>query len=136
GRRSISLLPIIFKQAAKQNVATAAFFKPRPPLGWIEEPSVAVPAVRALIAVAALFLFGCASLSPVKETMPPIVLATLGDAGIKDLRHLYRAAVCEQLPADSPPCEELILRFPGEASPRAPLAQIDIANRYRIAFVP
>jgi hypothetical protein len=89
-----------------------------------------------LIAVAALFLFGCASLSPVKETMPPIVLATLDEAGIKDVRHLYRAAVCGQLPAGSPPCEELILRFPGEASPSAPLAQIDIANRYRIAFVP
>src|SRR4030095_1700311 len=99
---------------------------------------VPTPAVRALIAVAALFLFGCASksLSPVQETMPPIVLATLGDAGIKDVRHLYRTAVCEQLPADSSPCEELILRFPGEASPRAPLAQIDIVNRYRIAFVP
>jgi hypothetical protein len=27
------ILPIGFKQAAKQNVATAAFFKPRPPLG-------------------------------------------------------------------------------------------------------
>jgi len=107
-------------------------------LGWIDGSIVAVPAVRALIAVAALFLFGCASksLSPVKETMPPIVLANLGDAGIGDVRHLYRAAVCGQLPADSPPCEELILRFPGEASPRAPLAQRDIANRYRIAFVP
>ena len=103
---------------------------------WIDGSTVTVLAVRALIAVAALFLFGCASLSPAKETMPPIVLATLGEAGIKDVRHLYRAAVCGQLPADSPPCEELILRFPGEASPRAPLAQIDIANRYRIAFVP
>jgi hypothetical protein len=107
-------------------------------LGWIDGSMVPTPAVRALIAVAALFLFGCASksLSPVKETMPPIVLTTLGDAGIKDVRHLYRAAVCGQLPADSPPCEELILRFPGEASPGAPLAQRDIANRYRIALVP
>ena len=107
-------------------------------MGWIDGSTVAVPAVRALIAVAALFLFGCASksLSPVQETMPPIVLATLGDAGIKDLRHLYRAAVCGQLPADSSPCEDLILRFPGEPSPSAPLAQRDIANGYRIAFVP
>ena len=68
--------------------------------------------------------------------MPPIVLATLGDAGIKDVRHLYRAAVCGQLPADSPPCDELILRFPNEAAAASPLAQRDIANRYRIAFVP
>jgi len=107
-------------------------------LGWIDGSTVAVPAVRALIAVAALFLFGCAakSLLPLQETMPPIVLTALSDAGIKDLRHLYRTAVCGQLPADSPPCEELILRFPGEASPSAPLTQRDIANRYRIGFVP
>lgn len=70
------------------------------------------------------------------ETMPPIVIATLEDAGIKDLRHLYRAAVCAQLPANSPPCEELILRFPDEARLNAPLAQRDISNRYRIGFVP
>jgi hypothetical protein len=68
--------------------------------------------------------------------MPPVVLATLGDAGIKDLRHLYRAAVCAKLPAGSLPCEEVILRFPGETSAQAPLAERDIANRYQIAFVP
>jgi hypothetical protein len=88
----------------------------------------------------ALFLCGCASKCfltvPTQESMPPVVLATLGDAGIKDLRHLYRAAVCKQLPADSLPCEEVILRFAGEASADAPSAQRDIANRYQIAFVP
>jgi hypothetical protein len=107
-------------------------------LGWINRSTVAVSALRALIAAAAPFLFGCASksLPPRDETIPPIVLATLGDAGIKDLRHLYRAAVCGQLPADSPPCEELLLRFPGEANPGTPLAQRDVINRYRIAFVP
>jgi hypothetical protein len=107
-------------------------------LGWINRSTVAVAALRPLIAVAALFLVGCASksLPPGDETVPPIVLATLGDAGIKDIRQLYRAAVCGQLPADSPPCEELILRFPGETGPSAPMPQRDIANRYRIAFVP
>jgi hypothetical protein len=106
--------------------------------GLIDGPTVAVAAVRAWITVAVLFLSGCASrsLPPLDETMPPIVLATLGDAGIRDIRHLYRAAVCGQLPADSRPCEELILRFPGEAIPGAPLAQRDIAKRYRIGFVP
>lgn len=125
-------------RSAKRNVATAAFFKPRPPLGWIDWSTVAVPVVRACVAVAALFLFGCASksLSPVKETTPPIVLATLGDAGIKDVRHLYRAAVCAQLPASSLPCEELILRFPGEIGSSVLMSQRDIAKRYRIAFVP
>jgi hypothetical protein len=98
---------------------------------------VPTPAVRALIPLAALFIFGCASksLPPVGETMPPIVLATLGAAGIEDVRHLYRVAVCGHLPEDSPSCEELLLRFPGETSPGNPLAPRDIANRYRIAFV-
>jgi hypothetical protein len=125
----------VFKQAAKQNVHPPGFFKPRLPLGWID---VTVPAVRALTTVAALFLFGCASksLPPVKETMPPVVFATLGDADIKDLRHLYRAAVCGQLPPDSPPCEELILRFPNEAAAGSPSIQTDIKDHYQIAFVP
>ena len=65
-------------------------------------------AVRASIAVAAVLvaavlLVGCASksLSTKNETMPPIVVATLSEAGIKDLRHPYRAAVCGQLPTGS-----------------------------------
>ena len=92
----------------------------------------------ALIGIVGLLLSGCASkaLPTQNETMPPIVVATLSDAGIKDLRHLYRVAVCGQLPADSTPCEELLLRFPGEANANAPLTQRDIADRYRIGFVP
>jgi hypothetical protein len=107
-------------------------------LEWIEGSRIAVAAVRGLSAFAALFLFGCVSksLPLAEETMPPIVLATLGDAGIRDIRHLYRAAVCGQLPAGSLPCEELLLRFPGEASLGRPLEQRDIVDRYRIALVP
>jgi len=94
--------------------------------------------MRALLSIAALLLCGCTAkpVLPVAETMPPIVVATLSDAGIKDLRHLYRAAFCGQLPAESTPCEELILRFPGEADSDVPLAQRDIADRYRIGFIP
>jgi hypothetical protein len=94
--------------------------------------------MRELIGIAVLLLFGCTakSVSPIMETTPPIVLATLADAGIKNQRHLYRAAVCAQLPTSSPPCDELILRFPGEAGSSAPLVQRDIANRYRIGFAP
>jgi hypothetical protein len=86
-------------------------------LGRIKGSTVGVTANCAWIGLLALFLFGSVSKSPLpvseQENMPPVVLATLGDAGIKDLRHLYRAAVYGQLPADSLPCEELILRFPG-----------------------
>ena len=114
------------------------FFETEATVGMDEGLTFAVAAVRALIAVAVPFLFGCASksLPPAEETMPPVVLATLGDAGIRDVRHLYRAAVCGQLPADSASCEELILRFPNEAVAALPLAQRDIANRYRIGFAP
>jgi hypothetical protein len=106
--------------------------------GWLTDRPLPQRQSGAWIAIAALFLFGCASksLPPAEETMPPIVLATLGDAGITDIRHLYRAAVCGQLPAGSLPCDELILRFPGEAGPKAPLAHRDITNRYRIGLVP
>ena len=92
----------------------------------------------ALIGIVGLLLSGCASksLPPAEETMPPVVLATIGDAGIRDARHLYRAAVCGQLPADSASCEEVILRFPNEAVTAPPLVQRDIANRYRIGFAP
>ena len=100
--------------------------------------AVSASALWALISATTPFLFGCASKSfpPALETMPPTVLATLGDAGVTDLRHLYRAAVCGQLPANSSSCEELLLRFPGEASHATFFAPRDIANRYRIAFVP
>ena len=68
--------------------------------------------------------------------MPPTVLATVADANIKDLRHLYRAAVCRQLPTGSLPCEELILRFPNEAAAGSLSRQTDIKDHYQIAFVP
>lgn len=95
-------------------------------------------AVQKSIAIAALIFAGCAANSSpvIEETMPPIVVATLNDAGIKDIRHLYRAAVCRQLPADSLPCEELILRFPGESDSSAVMSQRDITSLYRIGFVP
>ena len=104
----------------------------------MERIDITVSAVRAWIAVVALFLSGCAakSLSPANETMPPIVVANLGDAGIKDVRHLYRAAVCRQLPTGSLPCEELILRFPNEAAAGSLSRQTDIKDHYQIAFVP
>jgi hypothetical protein len=88
--------------------------------------------------VLAVLFVGCSAKprSPYPETMPPTVLATLADADIKDLRHLYRAAVCELLPTGSPPCEELILRFPNEAAAGGLSRQTDIHDRYRIAFVP
>ena len=107
-------------------------------MGKTKGSTVAVAANRAWVGLLSLLLFGCASKSPLpvptQESMPPVVLATLGDAGIKDLRHLYRAAVCAQLPPDSLPCEELILRFPEEASANETSAQTDI-NKYLLSVI-
>src|SRR5262249_26215478 len=94
--------------------------------------------MQALFSIAVLLLCGCTAkrVLPVAETMPPFVLAGLGDAGVRDLRHLYRAAVCGQLPTGSPPCEELILLFPNEAAAGSLSKPTGIQNRYQIAFVP
>jgi len=105
---------------------------------WADRSNVGSRQMRALFSIAVLLLCGCTAkpVLPVAETMPPIVLAGLGDAGVRDLRHLYRAAVCGQLPTGSPPCEELILRFPNEAAAGSLSKPTGIQNRYQIAFVP
>ena len=89
------------------------------------------------IAVAWLFLTACASrpLARYSEQMPPTVMVTLDQAGVRDLRGQFRAALCPRLAADAPPCDELLPRFPGENdAPREPTR--DLRPRYRIVFVP
>jgi hypothetical protein len=86
----------------------------------------------------ALLLAGCASAPslPYNEDMPPAVLVLPEQAGVRDLRAPYRAALCARLPADRN-CADVLLRFPGEAPVVAPTpAAINASERYRIAFVP
>jgi hypothetical protein len=90
----------------------------------------------------ALLLAGCASAPslPYAEDMPPAVLVTPEQAGVRDLRAPYRAALCARLPADRR-CDDVLLRFPGEAAVPAGAAAPVAARgngsaRYRIAFVP
>jgi hypothetical protein len=67
------------------------------------------------------------------------VLVTTADAGVRDLRGIYRSALCRQV-GDVDACARLLRRLPGEpaadaaAEPPPPLAEL--ARRYRIAFVP
>ena len=68
--------------------------------------------------------------------MPPVVLSALGDAGVKDLRSLYRAAVCARLSAGHASCDEVLRRFPGEDKIDGRAGQRNPAEQYRIGFVP
>ena len=99
-------------------------------------------ATRLLSLCAAFALVACASrpLERYSETTPATVLATIGDAGVVDLRASYRDAVCARLPLEAGPCDDVLLRLPGEAPIAAsavePAAAADLPQRYRIAFVP
>jgi hypothetical protein len=97
---------------------------------------------RARTALAALcgvsFLGGCASppVAPYAQSAPPVALATIEDAGIRDLRAPYRAAACARVPPGGPVCDDLLLRLPGEGPSAVPDAGADLPLRYRVAFVP
>jgi len=71
------------------------------------------------------------------DSTPPSVLVAARDAGVRDLRGAYRAAVCRRLSPEASACEDVLLRLAGEsAATSAPPAAPDLAQRYRIAFVP
>ncbi len=91
-----------------------------------------------LAACCAPLLAACAAqpLERFSEDSPPVVLATLSDAGVRDLRPAYRRAVCSRLPPEAPACGDVLLRLPGEGEAVEPAPQLDLATRYRIAFVP
>lgn len=92
----------------------------------------------AIAASGALLLGGCAAqpLEVYSEALPPVVLANIADAGVRDLRALYRAEVCARLEADSAACGDVLLRLPGEQPAVPPSEEYDLPRRYRIAFVP
>jgi hypothetical protein len=97
---------------------------------------------RARTALAALcgvsFLGGCASppVAPYAQSAPPVALATIEDAGVRDLRAPYRAAACARVPPGGRVCDDLLLRLPGEGPSAVPDAGADLPLRYRVAFVP
>ena len=70
------------------------------------------------------------------DAIAPYTIVAIRDAGVRDLRGEFRAAVCARLPADGPACDDVLLRLGGEtaATPQPPVE--NLADRYRIAFVP
>ncbi len=89
-------------------------------------------------ALAATLLAACASLpaDPYAPDTPPVILGTLAEAGVRDLRSPYREAVCRRLPADGPSCPDVLLQLAGEGGTLPALPAGDLTRRYRIAFVP
>jgi len=70
------------------------------------------------------------------DSLPPTTIVAVRDAGVHDLRGTFRAAACARLPAEGPPCEDVLLKLAGEPSAASPARVEDLALRYRIAFVP
>lgn len=90
------------------------------------------------LACAPVLLAACASapVAPYFGAAPPVLLTTIEDAGVRDLRGNYRAATCSRLPATGPQCDDVLLRLPGEGEAAAAAPLGGLAQRYRIAFVP
>jgi hypothetical protein len=85
---------------------------------------------------------GCASgppLQPEGHRLPPLVTATADQAGVRDLRAGYRAALCERLGEKAERgCDEVLTRMGAEPPPDGmPFPSVETqARRYRIGIVP
>ena len=101
-------------------------------------PKPAIAGVCNTMAVAAIaMLAGCAS-TPTElrfDTVTPTTLVATHDAGVRDLRGTYRIEVCRRLPAEAA-CDDVLLRLAGEPAAASVAPADDLAQRYRIAFVP
>jgi hypothetical protein len=82
-------------------------------------------------------LTACAPAPPLySDATPPVLVTTPAEAGIVDLRGLYRAALCRRLPPDGPRCDDVLLRLPGESPAPFEPAPPEAVRRYRLAFIP
>jgi len=73
---------------------------------------------------------------PPPGTHTPTTIVAVRDAGVRDLRGTFRMAACTRLPADGPPCDEVLLELAHEPAAIALPRAEDLPRRYRIAFVP
>src|SRR5215510_14838624 len=89
--------------------------------------------------IAALMLAACARPPLYTETTPPTVMTTSTAAGVRDMRGTYREALCRRLASSAYSCDDVLRRLPGESAPDpafASVAMSDLADRYRVGFVP
>ena len=110
-------------------------------MAWTERPPARITRAGVAIGALASLLASCAAVPGAEhpDEMPPSLLVTADEAGVRDLRGPYRATVCRRLAPDAPACDYVLRRLPGEApSPEAPAPRplAELARRYRIAFVP
>jgi hypothetical protein len=94
--------------------------------------------IARVAAVSVLALTAC-SRSPVpsySSSTPTQILTTLDSAGVRDLRTVYRAALCPRLPPAGAQCDDVLLRLADEGPPAPFTPRSEIRERYRIAFVP
>jgi len=74
--------------------------------------------------------------APPAEVYTPTTIVAVRDAGVRDLRGAFRAAACARLPAEGPPCNEVLLALANEPAAIALPRAEHLPHRYRIAFVP
>jgi len=93
---------------------------------------------RTLTAAALSLLTACAAGESIgrSEAIPPTTIVAIRDAGVRDLRGKFRAAVCARLGAEGPGCEDVLLRLAGETEATALPPVEGLSRRYRVAFVP
>jgi hypothetical protein len=93
---------------------------------------------RTLAVVAFTLLTACATGDSIghNDVIPPSTIVAIRDAGVRDLRGEFRAAFCARLEAESPACEDVLLRLAGESAATSLPPVEGLAKRYRVAFVP
>lgn len=99
-------------------------------------PSVAAIALALSAAVAPVRAAPAVEAAPLAGAYTPTTVVAVRDAGVHDLRGSFRAAACARLPADGPPCDEVLLALANEPAAAALPRTDGLARRYRIAFVP
>lgn len=110
----------------------------RQPLEWSHRWCTDGAQWSLLVVVYVGLLMACTSAPSASqfEHSTPVVLVPAQEAGVRDLRGDFRAAVCKRLTSDDPSCEAVLHRLAGEPREISRSHVDDLPVRYRVAFVP